>query len=149
VNAAALAKAPLPLAPATRSKTHLLRRLNDAPAEASPARSAERTDATVLRAHFEGLVRWSAPSSARSLAARWPRTSDVEVDLDLIYGPFHHRLLHGHAALTDRFAASVIDLALAGILRVPPAVEVCADDRAPPHDPPPPKAWASSSCRSE
>jgi AcrR family transcriptional regulator len=41
---------------------------------------------------------------------------DVEVALDLIYGPIYHRLLHGHVQLTDRFATSVIDLALAGIL---------------------------------
>jgi len=53
-----------------------------------------------------------------------PADLDVEVALDLIYGPVYHRLLHGHAPLTDRFAASVIDLALAGILTSPIAPEV-------------------------
>jgi AcrR family transcriptional regulator len=53
-----------------------------------------------------------------------PADLDVEVALDLIYGPVYHRLLHGHAPLTDRFAASVIDLALAGILTSPNAPEV-------------------------
>jgi hypothetical protein len=42
---------------------------------------------------------------------------DVDVALDLIYGPLYHRLLHGHAPLTDRFAQAVVDLALDGILR--------------------------------
>jgi AcrR family transcriptional regulator len=42
---------------------------------------------------------------------------DIEVALDLIYGPLYHRLLHGHAPLTERFAQDVVDLALGGILR--------------------------------
>ena len=41
---------------------------------------------------------------------------DVEVALDLIYGAVYHRLLHGHAELTDRFARDVVELALNGIL---------------------------------
>jgi AcrR family transcriptional regulator len=40
--------------------------------------------------------------------------TDVEVALDLLYGPFYHRLLHGHAPLTDRFVQAVVDSALAG-----------------------------------
>jgi AcrR family transcriptional regulator len=46
-----------------------------------------------------------------------PADLDVDVALDLIYGPLYHRLLHGHAPLTDRFAQAVVDLALTGILR--------------------------------
>jgi AcrR family transcriptional regulator len=45
-----------------------------------------------------------------------PANLDVEVALDLIYGAVYHRLLHGHAELTDRFARNVVDLALNGIL---------------------------------
>ena len=41
---------------------------------------------------------------------------DVEVALDLIYGAVYHRLLHGHAELTDRFARDVVELALNGTL---------------------------------
>ena len=41
---------------------------------------------------------------------------DVEVALDLLYGAVYHRLLHGHAKLTDRFARDVVELALNGIL---------------------------------
>jgi AcrR family transcriptional regulator len=59
-----------------------------------------------MRAAFErAIARGEAPADL-----------DIEVALDLIYGPLYHRLLHGHAPLTDRFAAGVIDLALAGIL---------------------------------
>jgi AcrR family transcriptional regulator len=64
-----------------------------------------------MRAAFErAIARGEAPADL-----------DVEVALDLIYGPIYHRLLHGHAPLTERFAVSVIDLALAGILGSAPA----------------------------
>jgi len=53
-----------------------------------------------------------------------PAELDVEIALDLIYGPVYHRLLHGHAPLTDRLATSVVDLALTGILTPPSAPEV-------------------------
>ena len=45
-----------------------------------------------------------------------PADLDVEVALDLIYGAVYHRVLHGHAELTDRFAWDVVELALNGIL---------------------------------
>jgi AcrR family transcriptional regulator len=41
--------------------------------------------------------------------------TDVEVTLDLVYGPIYHRLLHAHAPLTDRFVQAVVDTALAGL----------------------------------
>jgi AcrR family transcriptional regulator len=41
--------------------------------------------------------------------------TNLEVTLDLLYGPIYHRLLHGHAPLTDRFAQQVIDTVIAGI----------------------------------
>jgi len=44
-----------------------------------------------------------------------PADLDLEVALDLIYGPLYHRLLQGHAPLDDAFVKSAIDLALAGI----------------------------------
>jgi AcrR family transcriptional regulator len=40
--------------------------------------------------------------------------TDLEVTLDLLYGPVYHRLLHGHAPLTERFAQRVIDAVIAG-----------------------------------
>ena len=48
-----------------------------------------------------------------------PAGLDVEVAVDLIYGPLYHRLLHGHAPLTARFAENVVDMALAGIANPP------------------------------
>ena len=45
--------------------------------------------------------------------------TDLEVTLDLLYGPIYHRLLHGHAPLTERFAQQVIDHVITAI-SVPP-----------------------------
>jgi AcrR family transcriptional regulator len=44
-----------------------------------------------------------------------PADTDVEVALDLLYGPFYHRLLHGHAKPTDRFARAVVGYVAAGV----------------------------------
>jgi AcrR family transcriptional regulator len=48
-----------------------------------------------------------------------PASTKIEVAVDLLYGPVYHRLLHGHAPLSDRFIRDVIDIALGGIM--PPA----------------------------
>jgi AcrR family transcriptional regulator len=62
---------------------------------------------------------------ARALFARAiergeiPADTKVEVALDLIYGPIYHRLLHGHAPLTDRFVQAVVDSALASFAAAP------------------------------
>jgi AcrR family transcriptional regulator len=37
-----------------------------------------------------------------------PPDTDVEIALDLLYGPIYHRILHGHAKLTDRFTRTVV-----------------------------------------
>jgi AcrR family transcriptional regulator len=34
---------------------------------------------------------------------------DLELALDLLYGPIYHRLLHGHAPLSEHFATEVVD----------------------------------------
>jgi AcrR family transcriptional regulator len=41
--------------------------------------------------------------------------TNVEVALDVVFGPVYHRLLHGHAPLDERFVSDVIDTALGGI----------------------------------
>jgi AcrR family transcriptional regulator len=41
--------------------------------------------------------------------------TNLEVTLDLLYGPIYHRLLHRHAPLTDRFATQIIDAVIAAI----------------------------------
>ncbi|MFC0431019.1 TetR/AcrR family transcriptional regulator [Kutzneria buriramensis] len=48
-----------------------------------------------------------------------PAGTKIDVALDLLYGPLYHRLLHGHAPLTDRFVRDVVDMALDGILPGP------------------------------
>jgi AcrR family transcriptional regulator len=44
-----------------------------------------------------------------------PRSTDVEVATDLLYGPLWHRLLHGHAPLNDRFVQSIVDATIAAL----------------------------------
>ena len=44
-----------------------------------------------------------------------PAETNVEVAIDLIYGPLYHRLLIGHAPLDDQFVDDIVDLALRGI----------------------------------
>ena len=44
-----------------------------------------------------------------------PATTDVELALDLLYGPLYHRLLHGHAPLSERFLRQLVDTVLAGL----------------------------------
>ena len=41
--------------------------------------------------------------------------TNVEVALDVVFGPVYHRLLHGHAPIDERFVDDVIDTALDGI----------------------------------
>jgi AcrR family transcriptional regulator len=44
-----------------------------------------------------------------------PAGTKVEVALDLLFGALYHRLLHGHAPLTDRFVRDVVDMVLGGV----------------------------------
>ncbi len=46
-----------------------------------------------------------------------PRGTDIEAALDLLYGPIYHRILHGHAKITDRFTRTVADYVAAGAAR--------------------------------
>ena len=44
-----------------------------------------------------------------------PADTDIELAVDLVYGPLWHRLLHGHLPLDDRFVRDVVTTALNGI----------------------------------
>jgi AcrR family transcriptional regulator len=44
-----------------------------------------------------------------------PADTNIEVALDVLYGPLYHRLLHGHGPLNDRFVEDVVDMALGGL----------------------------------
>ena len=43
------------------------------------------------------------------------------VALDLLYGPFYHRLLQGHGPLNDRFTRDVVEILVAGLSGRPAA----------------------------
>jgi AcrR family transcriptional regulator len=40
----------------------------------------------------------------------------VAVAIDLLYGPIYHRLLHGHARITDRFVGDVVDMVVHAVI---------------------------------
>ncbi|HMJ37278.1 MAG TPA: TetR/AcrR family transcriptional regulator [Baekduia sp.] len=44
-----------------------------------------------------------------------PADTDVEAAIDLVYGPFYHRMLQGHAPNTDGFARTVVAYVVAGV----------------------------------
>ena len=44
-----------------------------------------------------------------------PASTDIELALDLLYGPLYHRLLHGHAPLNERFLRGLVDTVLDGL----------------------------------
>jgi AcrR family transcriptional regulator len=44
-----------------------------------------------------------------------PADTDIEVALDLLYGPFYHRVLHGHAQLTDRFTRAIVEYVVTAV----------------------------------
>ncbi len=43
--------------------------------------------------------------------------TDVEAALDLLYAPFYHRALHGHAKLSDRFTRTIVGYVVAAVAR--------------------------------
>jgi AcrR family transcriptional regulator len=44
-----------------------------------------------------------------------PSELDIEAALDLLYGPFYHRMLNGHAPLNDHFARTIVSYVVAGV----------------------------------
>ena len=46
-----------------------------------------------------------------------PADTDIEIALDLLYGPFYHRVLHGHAQLTDRFTRAIVEHVVTAVAR--------------------------------
>ena len=70
------------------------------------------------RAHFVEPRRAQARAVFSRAIARGEISAgiDVEVAIDLLWGPLYHRLFHGHAPLNERFARRSVDTVLAGIL---------------------------------
>jgi AcrR family transcriptional regulator len=44
-----------------------------------------------------------------------PKTIVVDVALDLLYGPLYHRLLHGHAPITEAFVDELVETVVSGL----------------------------------
>jgi AcrR family transcriptional regulator len=44
-----------------------------------------------------------------------PADTDIELALDLLYGPIYHRLLQGHAQIDDRFVRDIVDVVCKGL----------------------------------
>jgi AcrR family transcriptional regulator len=78
---------------------------------------ADADFAVLYREHFIRPRRDATrPLLLRAIARGEIRTdTDLDVSLDLVYGPIYHRLLHGHAALTDRFTQQVVDAVIKAI----------------------------------
>ena len=70
------------------------------------------------RAHFVEPRRDQARAVFSRAIARGeiPDGVDVEVAIDLLWGPLYHRLFHGHAPLNEHFARRSVDTVLTGIL---------------------------------
>jgi AcrR family transcriptional regulator len=69
--------------------------------------------------HFFNRRREPARAALARAIARGeaPHDLDVEAAIDFVFGPIYHRLLHGHAPLSERFARNVVASVLAGILK--------------------------------
>lgn len=71
------------------------------------------------RAHFVKLRREPARAALVRARERGEIVGEIDIEaaLDLLYGPIYHRLLHGHAPLTKRFANTIVDYVVAALRR--------------------------------
>jgi AcrR family transcriptional regulator len=69
------------------------------------------------RAHFVGRRREHGRGAFERAIERGEigADTDVEAALDLLYGPFYHRILQGHAPVNDRFAQTIVIYVLAAV----------------------------------
>jgi AcrR family transcriptional regulator len=74
--------------------------------------------AAVWRERFVTMRRKRAKAAFARAVDRGEIAASTDVDLavDMVYGPLYHRLLHGHAPLNERIALQLIDNVLTGIL---------------------------------
>jgi AcrR family transcriptional regulator len=82
--------------------------------------AAAQTDpefAALYRQHFVAPRRDDTRALLLQARDRGEIAADTNIDvaLDLLYGPIYHRLLHGHAPLTEQFAQQVIDCVISAI----------------------------------
>ena len=69
------------------------------------------------RAHFVALRREPARVVFQRACEREeiPAGTNIDAALDLLYGPVYHRLLHGHAPLSESFARTIVDYVVAAV----------------------------------
>jgi AcrR family transcriptional regulator len=69
------------------------------------------------RAHFLEPRRSDASEIFQRAIERGeiPADTNIDVALDLLYGPFYHRMLQGHGALNERYTREVVDTVVAGL----------------------------------
>jgi len=82
--------------------------------------SAAQSDpefAAQYRAHFVEPRRELGREILRHAAdtGQLPPGVDVELGLDLLYGPIYHRLLNGHAVIDEAFVRDLVDTVCAGL----------------------------------
>jgi AcrR family transcriptional regulator len=78
--------------------------------------------AEAYRTRFVGPRRDQARAIFRRALERTDMNAaetDIDLALDLLYGPIYHRLFHGHAPLDEPFQHAVIEAAVAVFERVP------------------------------
>ena len=73
--------------------------------------------ASIYHARFVAPRREPARALLRRAIDRSELPPDIDIDLalDIVYGPLYHRLLHGHAPLNERFLRNLVDTVLAGL----------------------------------
>jgi AcrR family transcriptional regulator len=83
----------------------------------------DRAFAEQYRAHLVGPRRAHAGAIFQRAIERGeiPSDTNIEVALDLLYGPFYHRMLQGTGLLNDRFARDVVDMLIGGLSKTPTA----------------------------
>ena len=79
--------------------------------------------ATIYRDRFFEPRREAARASIRAAIARGElgEQTDIELALDLFFGPFWNRLLHGHAPLDEHYACQVVDATIRALAPDEPA----------------------------
>jgi AcrR family transcriptional regulator len=77
----------------------------------------DRAFAQEYRAHFLEPRRQHAAEIFQRAIERGEIAADTNVDvsLDLLYGPFYHRMLQGHGPVDDRFMRDVVEFLVAGL----------------------------------
>jgi AcrR family transcriptional regulator len=78
---------------------------------ANPAFGAEYQARFVAPRRVPGLMALNRAIERGEL----PPDTNVDLALDLLYGPLYHRLLHRHARLTPRYVEQIVDAAIAAL----------------------------------